>query len=112
MLGLFILLLFQLAGTALERFAGVPLPGNVIGLVLLLGALSLGWVKVEWIEAAASWLLKHMLLFFAPIVAGTIVFFPLMAKEWAAIAASLLLGTALSTVAAAWTAKAWPEARR
>lgn len=108
MRGLAILFLFQLLGTALERFAGVPLPGNVIGLVLLLAALSLGWVKLEWVESTASWLLKHMMLFFAPLVVGTMAFFPLIGREWAAIAASLLLGTAavvLATAAAArWLA--------
>ncbi|MCI3927228.1 CidA/LrgA family protein [Paenibacillus sp. TRM 82003] len=113
MRGLAILFLFQLLGTAIERFAGVPLPGNVIGLVLLLGTLTLGWVKLEWVEDAASFLLKHMMLFFAPLIVGTMVFFPLIGREWAAIAASLLLGTAVVILVTGATAK-WltPGGRR
>ena len=107
MRGIAILLLFHLAGTALERLAGVPLPGNVIGLLLLLAALGFGWVKLEWVEASASFLLKHMMLFFAPIVVGTIVFLPLIRAEWAAILVSLLLGPAIVIVLTALTAKLW-----
>jgi len=110
MRGLAILLIFHLAGTALEKLAGVPLPGNVIGLLLLLGALALGWVKLEQVEAAANFLLKHMMLFFAPFVIGTIVFLPLIREEWAALLVSLLLGPLLVAVAAAAAVKLWPGA--
>jgi len=112
MRGLAILLLFHLAGTALENMAGVPLPGNVIGLILLLGALLLGWVKLEQVEEAANFLLKHMMLFFAPFVIGTVVFFPLIRDEWAPILLSLIAGPLLVAVAAAATAKLWPGASK
>ncbi|HZG55146.1 CidA/LrgA family protein [Paenibacillus sp.] len=112
MRGLAVLLGFHLAGTALERLAGVPLPGNVIGLLLLLAALLLGWVKLEWVESTAQFLLKHMMLFFAPIVVGTIAFLPLIRAEWAAIVVSLLLGPLIVVVATALAAKLWPRAER
>ncbi|HZG85022.1 CidA/LrgA family protein [Paenibacillus sp.] len=108
MRGLAILFLFHLAGSAVERIAGAPLPGNVIGLVLLLTALLLGWVKLEWIEESANFLMKHMLLLFAPIVVGTIQLWPLLRDEWLPIAASLLLGPAAVVVSTALTAKLWP----
>jgi len=112
MRGIAILMLFHLAGTALERLAGVPLPGNVLGLLLLLASLGLGWVKLEWVEESASFLLKHMMLFFAPIVVGTVAFLPLIRAEWAAIAASLLAGPAIVIVLTALTAKLWPGGTR
>jgi len=108
MRGLAILFLFHLAGSALERIAGAPLPGNVIGLILLLAALLLGWMKLEWVEETANFLLKHMLLLFAPIVVGTIQFWPLLREEWLPVAATLLLGPAAVVVATALTAKLWP----
>jgi len=110
MRGLAILLLFHLAGTALEKLAGVPLPGNVIGLILLLCALGLGWIKLEQVEEAANFLLKHMMLFFAPFVVGTIAFLPLLGEEWAAIAVSIVFGPLLVAVAAAAAAKRRPGA--
>ena len=38
--GLTILVLFQTAGDLLQNLAGVPIPGSVIGMVLLLAALT------------------------------------------------------------------------
>jgi holin-like protein len=112
MRGLSILLLFQLAGTVLERAAHLPLPGNVIGLILLLGALLAGWVKLEWVEDTAARLLKHMMLFFAPLIVAAVALLPLFGREWAAVAASLFLGTAATIVVTALTAKLWPGAER
>jgi len=112
MRGLVILILFQMMGLGLERFAHIPLPGNVIGMVLCLSALWLGWVKLEWIEATSTWLLKHMMLFFAPIIAGTVIFFPLLKEEWSSIVATLVISTLSVIVVTAWTAKYWVDFRR
>lgn len=111
MRGIAIILGFLLAGTALEH-AGVPLPGNVIGLLLLLAALGFGWVKLEWVEAVANVLTKHMMLFFAPFVVGTIAFLPLLREEWAAVVVPMLLGPLLVVVVTALTAKHWPGTSR
>jgi len=45
MLGLAILLLFNFLGVIANKYLHVPLPGNVIGLLLLLLALSLKLVN-------------------------------------------------------------------
>jgi holin-like protein len=112
MRGLAILILFQFMGLGLERFAHVPLPGNVIGMVLFLCALWLGWIKLEWVEATSTWLLKHMMLFFAPIIAGTVVFIPLLKNEWRSIVATLVISTLCVIVVTAWTAKTWVKTQQ
>lgn len=105
MRGFAILLAFQVAGTFFEEVVHLPMPGNVVGLLLFLAALSLGWVKLHWVEQTASWLLKHMMLFFAPFVVGTIVFFPLLSREWAAVLLPVVVSTVLIIAVTGWTAK-------
>ncbi len=41
-------------------------PGSVVGMLLLLGLLHLGWIKVDHIRMVSSVLLAYMPLFFIP----------------------------------------------
>jgi holin-like protein len=93
MTGISILLGFNLLGLALEKGLHVPIPGNVIGLILFTAALFLRIVKLEWVERSADFLLKHMMLFFAPIIVGTIAFFPLLKQYGLTIVVSLVGST-------------------
>jgi holin-like protein len=70
--GLAWLLLAQSAGEALVRLAAAPLPGPVLGLLLLLVALR--WEAVRRpVGAAADVLLAHLSLLFVPVGVGTMV---------------------------------------
>ena len=93
MIGLAILLLFNLMGFVLRHYVGVPLPENVLGMLLLLLALSVGIVKVEWVEGAAGFLLKHMMLFFAPIIVGVLPLMPVLWANAAPVAGGLVFST-------------------
>ena len=67
--GLAWLLLAQSAGEALARLAGAPLPGPVLGLLILLVALR--WERVRRpVGAAADVLLAHLSLLFVPVGVG------------------------------------------
>jgi holin-like protein len=57
-------------GTVLVQVSGVPLPGNLVGMLLLLGLLRLGVVRIEQLEEAAALLLQHLNLFFVPLAVG------------------------------------------
>lgn len=94
MRGLAILLGFQLAGFFLRELLHVPLPPNVIGLILFTAALFLGIVKLAWVEEAATFLLKHMFLFFAPLVVGVVAFLPWIGAHPVLFLAGLLVSTA------------------
>ncbi|WP_317617263.1 CidA/LrgA family protein [Paenibacillus elgii] len=54
MRGFAILLGFYLLGTILQLGLKLPLPANVIGLILFTASLFLKWVKVEWVEEAGG----------------------------------------------------------
>ncbi|MEC0231065.1 CidA/LrgA family protein [Paenibacillus alba] len=97
MLGFAILLAFHLLGTWLQWSLHIPLPGNVIGLILFTISLFAKWIKLSWVESAAGWLTGHMMLFFTPFVVGTMVFFPLIASNWLSISVGII-GSSLAVL--------------
>jgi holin-like protein len=77
--GLAILLLAQSAGEAIARLTDAPLPGPVLGMLLLL--LALRWPAVRApVEAAAETLLAHLSLLFVPVGVGVLVHVELIAQ--------------------------------
>jgi holin-like protein len=59
---------FWAAGEALSRATGLPVPGGVLGLALVLALLAAGLLKTASLRRGAQWLLAEMLLFFVPAV--------------------------------------------
>lgn len=49
---------------------GLPIPGNVLGIMLLFVLLCCGVIKEEHISEAAGFLLKHLVFFFVPVAVG------------------------------------------
>lgn len=90
MLGLAILLAFNGIGIWLNTSFHIPLPGNVIGLILFTIALFAKLVKLEWVETTANWFTGHMMLFFLPFVVGTMAFFPLIEANWLSIGVGVM----------------------
>ena len=91
--GLTYLLLFQLCGEIISRFLDLPIPGNVMGMGLLLLGLIVGWIDVKWIEEAAEILLSNMTLFFVPAGVGVMVYSDLIAAEWLPITVATVAST-------------------
>jgi holin-like protein len=70
LLGLTIFCLFLSFGILLKKGFGLIIPANVLGMLLLLAAISAKIIRVRWIETAAKWLLPFMPLLFVPIYTG------------------------------------------
>ena len=66
---LILIVIYQIGNLTASSFH-LQIPGNVIGIVVLLVLFSFGVIKVEQIELAAGWLLKHLGFFFIPISVG------------------------------------------
>lgn len=56
--------------TWLAKATGLPIPGNVLGVLALFGLLCLGVLKLSQVELAADFLLKHLVFFFMSIAVG------------------------------------------
>ncbi len=50
----------------------VPLPANLVGMVMLLLLIVCRVIPVSWVRAGARWLLAEMLLFFVPAVVAVV----------------------------------------
>lgn len=97
------LLLFQLTGVVLVRLTGVPLPGPVLGMILLFIALLLRGHTPEVFASNSRGLLNHLALLFVPAGVGIITHLHRVADEWLALSITLVASTVLCLVAAAFT---------
>ncbi|MCI1835783.1 CidA/LrgA family protein [Achromobacter ruhlandii] len=98
-----LLILFSLLGQALANVAGLPIPGGVIGMALVLALLASGLLRVRNVHRGASWLLGEMLLFFVPAVMSLLDHREFLGVLGAKLLAVILLGTALVMVGTALT---------
>lgn len=94
----FLLCLLQLVGEALVYLSGMPIPGPVVGMALLLVGLIIKKGLPEELDHTASGLLKYLALLFVPAGVGVVQHFDLITQEWLPIAASLLLATLLTII--------------
>lgn len=67
---IFLLWLIYYISTWTVEFLHLPLPGSVLGMLLLFALLSSGIIKEQWISLGANPLLKHLSFFFIPIAVG------------------------------------------
>ncbi|WP_280769220.1 CidA/LrgA family protein [Salipaludibacillus daqingensis] len=70
LLQLMILWAIHQLGLFLTEWASIPLPGNVLGMVILFILLVSGIIPITWIERGAKLLIKHLTFFFIPICVG------------------------------------------
>ena len=97
------LLAFQLLGEVLVQLLGLPLPGAVAGMLLLLaGLLALGRVP-QALERIAGGLLQHMMLLFIPAITGVMLHFDRIAQEWRPFLLAGVAGAAITLAATAGT---------
>ncbi len=100
------LLLFQLIGEVLARSLNLPVPGPVIGMVLLFVMLWLRNGPDKELQSTGQTLLQHLSLLFVPAGTGIMVHLHRVANEWLPLAASLLVSTLAALAVTALVMKA------
>jgi holin-like protein len=98
-----LILLCQLAGEVCVLFTGLPVPGPVLGMLLLLAWLFVRGGVPESVARTADTLLSHLSLLFVPAGVGVLVHWERIRGQWAAIAAALVLGTLFTLAVTALT---------
>jgi holin-like protein len=83
------------------RTLHLPVPGGVVGLVLLLALLFCGGVAPRWIKAGADWLLSDMLLFFIPAAVAAVQYGGLFREDGWRLGLVVVGGTLMVMVAVA-----------
>ena len=94
--GLTWLLVYQCIGEILVRWTGLPVPGPVVGMVLLFATLAAKEAVPESLQTAASGLLSHLSLLFVPAGVGVMLHFQRVASEWLPIVVALAVSTVLA----------------
>jgi holin-like protein len=104
--GLAILFCFLAVGEQAGRLAGIPVPGSVLGMLLLAAALRLGLLRGESVQAASDALLENLSLLFVPAGVGLMLYFDLPARDWWSVLAALVPSTFLVLAAVGWLQQA------
>ena len=106
-----ILLTCQLVGEAITRGLELPLPGPVLGLLILVAILFAGqrWRLVDsstidetWLGKVSNGLIATLGILFVPAGVGVIQEAGLLGKYGVALAAALLVSTVLTLVVTVW----------
>jgi holin-like protein len=107
MLGaLTVLLVFQLIGEVIVQLAGLPIPGPVIGLLLLFLGLCVRGGLAMPLRDTANGILQHLSLLFVPAGVGVMVHFARVSGEWLPILTAVLVSTALAIAVSALVMRA------
>lgn len=107
MLGaLTVLLVYQLVGEALVQLAGLPVPGPVVGMLLLFVTLAVRRRVAEPLRETSQQLLSHLSLLFVPAGVGVMLHFGRLGSEWLALAVALVTSTVITIVVTALVMRA------
>ncbi|MGM0898415.1 MAG: CidA/LrgA family protein [Bacillota bacterium] len=99
-LQLLVLYGFLLIGEAIQALLNLPMPGSIIGFLLLFLALLLKIYPLEWIDAGATFLLSFLSLYFIPATVGVVEYGPLFSGRGVLLLPIVIVST-LVTMAAA-----------
>ncbi|MCK8585811.1 CidA/LrgA family protein [Yersinia ruckeri] len=85
----------------LVRVFHLPLPANIVGMLLLLALFVLRIMPMGWVKAGSRWLLAEMLLFFVPAVVAVVNYAQLLLVDGWKIFAVIAVSTTLTLAATA-----------
>jgi holin-like protein len=102
---LMIILTAFFLGELLKLALPIPIPGNVLGMLLLFSALYTGIVKIEMIEEVGEFLLSHLAFFFIPAGVGLITSYSLLRENWLSLLLICIISTAVVLLTTAFTVK-------
>lgn len=93
-LGQFIIItgIWQL-GEWVSRTLSLPIPGSIMGMLILFCLLTLGMVKLKWIEECGEFFLKHLAFFFIPSGVALVASLEILKANWLSLFMIILLST-------------------
>ncbi|MBF7957375.1 CidA/LrgA family protein [Rahnella victoriana] len=97
----FYILLFLLSVFIVQTLS-IPLPANIVGMVILFVAMLTKVIPVRYVRRGSSLLLSEMLLFFIPAVVAIINYFDILENEGIRILVVIVLSTTIVLSATAY----------
>ena len=86
----------------LVNWLHLPLPANLVGMLMLLALIVCRIIPLNWVRAGARWLLAEMLLFFVPAVVAVVNYAQLLMVDGWRIFLVIGLSTMMVLGATAW----------
>ena len=98
-----ILICCQFAGEVIARFTSLPLPGPVVGLLLLLGFLVMrDRTPDRELAITSGWILRHFGLLFVPAGVGVITQLDVIGENWLSLLIAIPASTLLGLLVTGW----------
>ncbi|MEJ6951370.1 CidA/LrgA family protein [Natronospora cellulosivora (SeqCode)] len=72
--GLFLIFLLLFIGELIVSVTSLPIPGNIIGMILLFFSLVFKIIELEDVVPAGDLLLEHLMLYFIPVSIGILAY--------------------------------------
>ena len=86
----------------LVRWLHLPLPANLVGMVLMFSLILCRVIPLSWVRAGSRWLLAEIRLFFVPAVVAVVNYVQLLMVDGWRIFAVIALSTLMVLGATAW----------
>ena len=102
---LIIILAAYILGVVVQVAFNLPIPGTVLGLILLFLGLYSGIIKAEMIEDMCEILISHMSFLFIPAGVGLITSFKFLQGKIMAFSAIIIISTVIVWVVTAYVVK-------
>ena len=80
-------------GEFMNKLLGIPIPANVLGMLLLLVFLIFGLIKEDHIDKISQFLLDHLAFIFVPAGVSILNNIKLIRDQWLPIVLTILLST-------------------
>lgn len=98
-----ILFVLQLIGEVISRALHLPIPGPVLGMLILFTLLLLRGSLPPALKETAQTILQHLSLLFVPAGVGIMRHYALIQEEWLPVLGTLLLSTIITIAVTAFT---------
>ncbi|OAB37893.1 holin [Paenibacillus macquariensis subsp. defensor] len=87
------LMLFSMLMNQITSWLHIPVPGSIVGIVVIFILLETHMIRLEWIDIGAKWLLAELLLLFVPAAVGVMKYIPMLQTDGIRILIVVLIST-------------------
>ena len=91
------------AGDLIHDYTGIPVPGNILGMLILLLLLCLKIVKLDQIREVSDFFLKRLSFFFLPPAIGLMLVGEDVKSQWPLLLFLCIVITIVTMVTTGWT---------
>jgi holin-like protein len=100
-----IILFMYFLGIVLQTLMNLPIPGTVLGLIILFLSLQTKLIKVEMLEEVSEFLLAHMAFLFVPAGVGLMTALNVLSGKWLQFLIFIIITTTIVWVVTAYVVK-------